>query len=36
MEKRSLERRPTYQDVIDRVPMLLPRMPRRRPGTGAG
>jgi steroid 5-alpha reductase family enzyme len=25
MEKRSLERRPTYQDVIDRVPMLLPR-----------
>jgi steroid 5-alpha reductase family enzyme len=29
MEKRSLERRPTYQDVIDRVPMLLPRPPRR-------
>lgn len=22
MEKRSLERRPQYQDVIDRVPML--------------
>jgi steroid 5-alpha reductase family enzyme len=30
MEKRSLERRPTYQDVIDRVPMLLPRAPRGR------
>lgn len=29
MEKRSLERRPAYQDVIDRVPMLLPRPPRR-------
>lgn len=29
MEKRSLERRPQYQDVIDRVPMLLPRPPRR-------
>jgi len=29
MEKRSLERRPTYQDVIDRVPMFLPRPPRR-------
>ncbi|WP_395658445.1 DUF1295 domain-containing protein [Nocardioides sp.] len=29
MEKRSLERRPTYQDVIDRVPMLVPRPPRR-------
>ena len=28
MEKRSLERRPTYQDVIDRVPMLVPRVPR--------
>ena len=28
MEKRSLERRPQYQDVIDRVPMLLPRPPR--------
>lgn len=31
MEARSLERRPTYQDVVDRVPMLLPRPPRRRP-----
>ena len=29
MEQRSLERRPGYQDVIDRVPMLLPRPPRR-------
>ena len=30
MEQRSLERRPSYADVIDRVPMLLPRPPRRR------
>lgn len=29
MEKRSLERRPAYQDVIDRVPRLVPRPPRR-------
>ncbi len=29
MEKRSLERRPEYQDVIDRVPRLVPRPPRR-------
>lgn len=29
MEKRSLERRPQYQDVIDRIPRLLPRPPRR-------
>jgi steroid 5-alpha reductase family enzyme len=29
MEKRSLERRPQYQSVIDRVPMLLPRPPRK-------
>lgn len=29
MEKRSLERRPQYQDVIDRVPRLLPRRPAR-------
>ncbi|WP_211349296.1 DUF1295 domain-containing protein [Nocardioides litoris] len=29
MERRSLERRPSYQEVIDRVPMLLPRPPRR-------
>jgi steroid 5-alpha reductase family enzyme len=28
MEERSLERRPTYADVVDRVPMLLPRPPR--------
>lgn len=28
MEQRSLERRPTYQDVIDGVPMLFPRPPR--------
>lgn len=30
MEKRSLERRPHYQDVIDRVPRLVPRPPKRR------
>jgi steroid 5-alpha reductase family enzyme len=29
MEKRSLERRPSYQDVIDRVSKLVPRPPRR-------
>jgi steroid 5-alpha reductase family enzyme len=29
MEKRSLERRPSYQDVIDRVPRLIPRPARR-------
>lgn len=29
MEERSLERRPAYQDVVDRVPVLLPRPPRR-------
>jgi len=29
MEQRSLERRPGYQDVIDRVPRLIPRPPRR-------
>lgn len=29
MEKRSLQRRPQYQDVIDRVPRLVPRPPRR-------
>ena len=28
MEKRSLERRPQYQQVIDRVPRLVPRPPR--------
>ena len=31
METRSLERRPQYQDVIDRVPRLLPCRPRRAP-----
>ena len=30
MEQRSLERRPAYQDVIDRVPRLVPRPPRVR------
>ncbi|MCU1648107.1 MAG: putative rane protein [Nocardia sp.] len=29
MEKRSLERRPDYQDVIDRVPRFVPRPPRK-------
>ena len=29
MEARSLERRPDYQDVIDRVPRLVPRPPGR-------
>jgi steroid 5-alpha reductase family enzyme len=29
MEKRSLERRPDYQRVIDTVPMLIPRPPRK-------
>jgi steroid 5-alpha reductase family enzyme len=29
MEKRSLERRPAYQEVIDRVPRLVPRPPRK-------
>ena len=28
MEQRSLERRPSYQDVIDRVPRFVPRPPR--------
>ncbi|NDZ96863.1 DUF1295 domain-containing protein [Streptomyces sp. SID6673] len=28
MEKRSLERRPGYQEVIDRVPRFVPRPPR--------
>lgn len=35
MEKRSLERRPAYADVIARVPRLLPRPPRRRSGRAA-
>lgn len=30
MEKRSLERRPDYQDVIDRVPRFVPRPPKAR------
>ena len=29
MEKRSLERRPAYQDVVDRVSLFVPRPPRR-------
>ena len=29
MEQRSLERRPEYQQVIDRVPRLFPRPPRK-------
>lgn len=27
MEQRSLARRPSYQDVVDRVPVLVPRPP---------
>lgn len=30
MEQRSLERRPSYAEVVERVPMLLPRPPRGR------
>ncbi len=30
MEKRSLERRPAYQDVIDRVSRFVPRPPRTK------
>jgi len=29
MEERSLQRRPQYQHVVDRVPRFLPRPPRR-------
>ena len=29
MEKRSLERRPDYQAVVERVPRFVPRPPRR-------
>lgn len=29
MERRSLDRRPSYQEVIDRVPRFVPRPPRR-------
>lgn len=32
MEKRSLERRPAYQSVIDRVPRFVPRPPREAAG----
>jgi steroid 5-alpha reductase family enzyme len=35
MEERSLERRPQYQEVIDRVPRFLPRPPRRSSGKAA-
>ncbi len=28
MEQRSLERRPSYQEIVDRVPRLVPRPPR--------
>jgi steroid 5-alpha reductase family enzyme len=30
MEQRSLERRPAYQEVVDRVPRFVPRPPRNR------
>ncbi|MDP3967804.1 MAG: DUF1295 domain-containing protein [Nocardioides sp.] len=30
MEERSLARRPAYQDVVERVPRLVPRPPRSR------
>ncbi|MDQ6522602.1 DUF1295 domain-containing protein [Nocardioides sp. LHD-245] len=33
MERRSLERRPAYQEVVERVPMLVPRPPRRARAT---
>jgi steroid 5-alpha reductase family enzyme len=29
MEQRSLQRRPSYQEVIDRVSRFAPRPPRR-------
>ncbi|MCA9529072.1 MAG: DUF1295 domain-containing protein [Myxococcales bacterium] len=32
MDKRSLERRPGYQDVMDRVSMLVPLPPKKRAG----
>jgi steroid 5-alpha reductase family enzyme len=32
MEERSVERRPQYQDVIDRVPRFVPRPPRKAAG----
>jgi steroid 5-alpha reductase family enzyme len=30
MEQRSLEQRPGYQDLVERVPRFLPRPPHRR------
>jgi len=30
MEKRSLARRPAYSETMKRIPMLLPRLGRRR------
>jgi steroid 5-alpha reductase family enzyme len=36
MEKRSLERRPDYRRVIDTVPMLIPRPPRKQREPSAG
>ena len=35
METRSLQRRPAYRDVIDRVPRFVPRPPRLRIGKPA-
>lgn len=35
MERRSLERRPDYQQVVDRVPMLVPVPGRRRSASRA-
>lgn len=32
MEQRSLQRRPSYQQIIDRVPRFVPRPPRNRAG----
>jgi hypothetical protein len=29
LEERSLQRRPSYQDVVDRVPRFVPRPPRK-------
>src|ERR1700709_2598300 len=31
METRSRQRRPEYQDVVDRVPRFVPRPPRKVP-----
>ncbi len=35
MERRSLGRRPEYQAVVDRVPVFVPRPPRKRDTAGA-